>query len=179
MYRSARSSDAHAIAALHTDSWQRAYRGLLPDAYLDNEVEADHAALWQRRFNDPDQHTVTLTLVAEVESELLGFAHSVVDDDAEWGTLLDNLHVRHDARRLGIATQLMAETAARLHARAPGSPGLSLWMLEDNAPARRFYDALGGRVVGSGISPEGGGSAPALRYSWPELDALASHLHAP
>lgn len=119
---------------------------------------------------------MTLTLVSEKASELLGFAHSVVDEDAEWGTLLDNLHVRHDARRLGIATQLMGETAARLQVRTTTSPGLYLWVLENNAPARRFYDALGGHIVGSGISTEGGGSEPALRYSWPHLDALVSYL---
>lgn len=177
-YRLARSADAPAIARLHAESWRVAYRGMLPDAFLDNEVFHDRAALWRQRFAEPDASLVTVTILAERNGELLGFAHSIVDDDAERGTLLDNLHVRHGTKRLGIGRRLMAETAAWLEERGHTS-GLYLWVLEANAPARRFYDALGGRVVGSGLSHEGGGSAPSLRYWWPELAELSSHLPQP
>lgn len=174
-YRFARGSDVQAIAALHADSWRRAYRGLLPDAYLDHAVFADRAAVWQQRFNDADEQPVTLTIIAELNGEIVGFAHSFVDEDPKWGTLLDNLHVRHDAKRLGVGTRLMAETARRLDESAQAS-GLYLWVLENNAAARRFYDSLGGRVTGSGVSHEGGGSAPSLRYWWARLARLSRHL---
>ena len=91
------------------------------------------------------------------------------------GTLLDNLHVREGTKRLGIGTRLVAETAAWLEERSPRS-ALYLWVLENNVPAIRFYDALGGEVTGSGVSHEGGASAPSLRYSWPELSRLSRLL---
>ena len=69
----------------------------------------------------------------------------------------------------------MAETAAWLEERSPTST-LYLWVLEKNAPAIRFYDSLGGEVAGRGVSPEGGGSAPSLRYWWPELGRLSRLL---
>jgi GNAT superfamily N-acetyltransferase len=174
-YRLARSSDVQAIAALHADSWRRAYRGMLPDAYLDHEVFADRAAVWEARLNDADEQLVTLTVVAELNGEIVGFAHSVANEDPEWGTLLDNLHVRHDLKRSGIGRRLVAETAAWLEAHASTS-GLHLWVLEDNVPARRFYESLGGRAAGSGVSREGGGSAPSVRYWWPHLGRLSCHL---
>ena len=174
-YRLARSADAAAIAALHAESWRRSYRGMLPDAFLDDEVFADRAALWEQRFNDPDKQLVTRTIVAELDGEMVAFVHSIADEDPEWGTLLDNLHVRHGTKRLGVGTRLMAETAAWLEERA-STAGLYLWVLENNAPAVRFYDALEGRVVGSGVSHEGGASTPSLRYSWPRLGSLSCKL---
>lgn len=165
-------SDEAAIARLHADSSQRAYRGILPDTYLNNDVAADRVALWHRRFHNPDEQVVTLTFVAELNRELVGFVHSVVDDDEEWGTYLIDLHVRHGAQRLGIGKKLMANTAAWLTDSAT-KPSLFLWVLEENAPARRFYETLGGKASGHKISHEGGGAAPLIRIWWPNLERLA------
>lgn len=175
LYRLARKADAGAIATLHAESWRRSYRGMLPDAFLDREVFEDRATLWHKRFSEPDEQLETFTILAEQGGELVGFSHSIADEDPEWGTLLDNLHVRHDVKRLGVGTRLVAETAAWLEARPSASP-LYLWVLEDNAPAIRFYDSLGGEMAGRGTSPEGGGSAPSLRYWWPELSRLSRLL---
>ena len=45
--RAARVEDAAQIAAVHVRSWQSAYRGLLPQAYLDG---LDHSNVRARRF---------------------------------------------------------------------------------------------------------------------------------
>jgi GNAT superfamily N-acetyltransferase len=169
-YRLATPDDAGAIARLHAESWRSSYRGLYPDAYLDGEVFADRAAVWQQRFS-ATKHPAALTLVAEEGGEVIAFAHSLVDDDPEWGTLLDNLHVHPERKRLGIGRGLMAETAAWVQD-AGSTLGLYLWVLEGNTPARLFYDALGGRVTGRGTSDEGGSSVPSLRYWWPNLREL-------
>ena len=77
--------------------------------------------------------------------------------------------------RNDVGTRLVAETAAWLEERGYTS-GLYLWVLEANVAARRFCDSLGGRLAGSGVSHEGGGAAPSLRYSWPWLGELSCHL---
>jgi ribosomal protein S18 acetylase RimI-like enzyme len=169
-YRIAVPSDAAAIAQLHAESWRSAYRGLYPDDYLDNEVFADRTDVWNERFNkSADQ---ALTIVVESNGGIVGFAHSLVDEDPKEGTLLDNLHVRPDRKRSGIGRRLMVETATRVQ-KAGSKLGLYLWVLEGNEPARHFYDALGGCVTGRGKSHEGGSSVPSLRYWWPDLSKLA------
>jgi hypothetical protein len=84
-YRSARGSDAPANAALHADSWRRHYRGAYSNAFLDGEVTADRSAVWtsQLHHHQPEQ----CTIVAEA-GDIVGFAHTILDDDPTWGRLL-------------------------------------------------------------------------------------------
>jgi hypothetical protein len=52
----------------------------------------------------------------------------------------------HDRKRTGVGARLMAESAAAVLDRRPGS-GLYLWVLEMNRSAQAFYDARGGTCV--------------------------------
>ena len=168
--RPADERDVDAIADLHADSWRRNYRGAFSDAYLDGDVVADRRAVWSRRLTAPDP--ADATVVAEQGGRLVGFVHTVLDDDPEWGALLDNLHVSLDAQRTGLGTRLMAASAAVVLARA-GNRSLYLWVLEGNVAAQAFYAARGGRCVDREESePPGGGSVVGLRYVWPDPSVL-------
>jgi ribosomal protein S18 acetylase RimI-like enzyme len=174
--RFANSSDAPGIAALHAESWRRHYRGAYSDAFLDGDVATDRQTVWIRQLsNPPASHC---TLVAEDGDVLVGFAHSVFDDDPTWGALLDNLHVVFALKRNGIGTSLLTATARTVVARAPDS-GLYLWVLEQNTTAQAFYEARGGKRVDRRlVSPPGGdpsrlsGTPSAFRYAWPEPSTL-------
>jgi len=109
-------------------------------------------------------------IVVEDSAGLIGFAHTVFDEDSAWGALLDNLHVAHGRKRRGIGSQLLATTAAAV---IEWRTGLYLWVQEQNVAAQAFYDARGGKCVDRAlISPPGGvasrlnGSPAKLRYAW-------------
>jgi len=167
-FRQATASDAEAVAALHADSWRRHYRGAYSDAFLDGDVYADRLTVWSERLGEPD--VGSQTILAEDRDGLVGFAHTVFDDDPRWGALLDNLHVVYGEKRRGVGSRLLALTAQAVLER---STGLYLWVLEQNADGRAFYEARGGRCVERlVISPPGGktgrlnGSPVGLRYAW-------------
>ena len=166
--------DEGAIAALHADSWRRTFRGLLPDRYLDEDITAERAEAWRQRFADPAREVGTVTIVAEQDGELVGFVHSVIDDDPKWGTLLDNLHVRHDVQGRGIARRLIGETAAVLRER--GRQRVYLWALEANERARHLYGALDGEAVETSVWEFAGAAIPSFRYAWADLDPLLACL---
>src|SRR4051794_16812075 len=157
--RDATADDATTVAALHADSWRRNYRGAFPDAYLDGEVFADRQAVWSERLAHPDANA--FTIVAEIDGDVVGFAHTILAADPELGALVDNLHVTHVRKRAGIGARLMAETARRVAARRPES-GLYLDVLEKNTAAQAFYSARGGAPTGPPRAEpvEGGGTAP-------------------
>ena len=66
-------------------------------------------ASWTERLSAPDPRACTI--VAELDGEVVGLAHTRLGDDAAWGALLDNLHVSYGLKRMGVGTRLMALTA--------------------------------------------------------------------
>jgi ribosomal protein S18 acetylase RimI-like enzyme len=169
-FRAATEADVEGVAALHADSWQRHYRGIYPDAFLDHEVVDDRHRTWAVRLTTPlpNRHTV----VAEHDGVIVGFVCTFLDDDPKWGALVDNLHVTYGLKRHGIGTLLMAESARTVVEHTPGR-GLFLWVLEENTPAQAFYQARGGTCVERAAEEgPGGGSIIGLRYAWPDPSVL-------
>lgn len=159
-YRTATVGDANRIAALHARSWQETYRGIMPDDFLDEAVEAERLEVWQERF--AEQPPNRQIIVAEDGGQLVGFACVVTGSDPVYGALLDNLHVASAYKGRGIGRTLIKQAAGWVGQREATSP-FYLWVYEQNHPARAFYDSLGAinqeRVRGEfGV---------VLRYGWP------------
>jgi GNAT superfamily N-acetyltransferase len=130
-------ADAHAIGALHLASWQTAYRGLLADSYLDSLDAAERIEWWRARFRLQE----TTVFVDVNDDRLLGFCAvgPSPDDDADAATwLIANLHVAPDLKRSGIGGTLFDQAVAL--ARDHGARLVTLWVLEGNDAARRFYE---------------------------------------
>ena len=164
IYRPAKSNEAEAIAALHAKSWQVAYRGILSDAFLENEVVENRLKLWIDRFAKPAENE--FICMAIEDDELKGFVCVYGNDDAKWGALIDNLHVLPQSKGQGIGKQLMHEAAKWIADNYP-NPHFYLWVYEDNLEARRFYEKMGGANVEKHLYDNpGGGASYALKYAW-------------
>lgn len=169
-FRMARPDDARAIAELHADSWRRHYRGAYSDGFLDGDVIGYLRTVWTERMDPPELRA--RTILAEQDGQLVGLAHTFLDEDPTWGAFLDNLHVAHWLKRRGIGARLLALTWDAVRGWSPSS-GLYLWVLEQNAAARAFYEAQGGVCVErDDVPPPGGdparltGKPMGLRYAW-------------
>jgi ribosomal protein S18 acetylase RimI-like enzyme len=170
--RPALSTDSLDIAELHAASWRSAYKTALSERYLAGDIVADRSALWKNRLSSPRNNQYVV--VAENDRELVGFACAFIDDSEDWGSLLDNLHVKQDEQRAGLGTRLLRAVAAQCHLIARDS-GLFLWVLQDNVNAQRFYLRHGASNVGSDIwDAPGGTRAPLFRFAWSA--ARVSHL---
>jgi ribosomal protein S18 acetylase RimI-like enzyme len=175
-YRSARPGDALAIAGLHADSWRRHYRGAYSDAFLDDEAASFLGDMWTGRFAAPDPQA--RTVLAERDGTVVGLAHTILGSHLTWGALLDNLHVSYGMKRQGVGTRLLALSARAVLEAVPSS-GLYLWVLEQNAAARAFYEARGGscvdhRPVGApgGDAARLNGRPVGLMMAWPDPSRL-------
>ncbi len=172
-YLDATRCDADSIAALHADSWQRHYRGAYLDSYLDGNVLEDRQVAWRSRLAQPTSgHFI---VVARHGNEVLGFAHTILDEDPLWGSLLENLHVRSHLKRAGMGSRLLSEVAQRLLRLRPEA-SLHLWVLDQNTDAQAFYDARGGIRVETQLRGPfpGGGRATGHRYHWSHPTRLLS-----
>jgi GNAT superfamily N-acetyltransferase len=171
-YRVAELADAEAIAQLHARSWRESYRGSFLDSFLDGDLPAERRRVWSERLERPAANQ--LVLLAEAGAELLGFVCAYGAHDPAWGSFIDNLHVVAEAERHGIGAELMRRAGAWLAARHPDL-GVHLRVLEANAPARRFYERLGGRNAETRtMETHGGAIVRSCCYVWPRPALIAA-----
>ncbi|EMD25469.1 GNAT family N-acetyltransferase [Amycolatopsis azurea] len=132
--RTAVVEDAWPIAEVNVRSWQSAYQGLLPELYLRDLSVEGRAARWQRILADPANRGDVLVLVED--GSLLGFTavdrergelRAIYLEPARWGT--------------GLGRLLLDTAVAAL--RDSGHREATLWVLDSNERARRFYAAAG------------------------------------
>jgi GNAT superfamily N-acetyltransferase len=158
MVRRATVDDAALIAQVRIDSWRAAYRGMIPDSYLDAMKVDDSTRMWTRVLSAGSD--AACTFVAEVEGELVGFAAGItlaerkLDFDAE----LTALYVLPSAQRAGIGRRLLSEVAATLA--AAGAPNMLVWVLAKNSKARDFYAHLDAQLLAQ------------QTFKWDELDLI-------
>ena len=141
--REARTGDEPAVADVHVRAWKSAYRGLLPDEYLDALEPEDRIPGYTFGAEEP------MTLLAIDGDSLLGFATfgASRDEDAADAGELFALYVDPDRQRAGAGRALLHETRARLAAR--GHEQAIVWVLRGNDGAERFYEADGWRRDGA------------------------------
>jgi GNAT superfamily N-acetyltransferase len=122
-----------AVAEVHVRSWQAAYRGLLPAAYLDGLRPEDRAARYDFSHVDPQKpHTI----VAESDGAICGFATTMPSDLAGHGELCAlYLAPSFWGRETGVA---LIE-AARARMLEQGFRAAALWLLKGNVRGERFY----------------------------------------
>ncbi|MFC9692223.1 GNAT family N-acetyltransferase [Kribbella sp. NPDC056951] len=175
-FRVATVDDAEQVAALHADSWRRHYRGAYADTFLDGDIESERRKVWTERLAVPAR---TETMLAEESGQLIGFVHVMLDKDPQWGSLVDNLHVRTARRRSGIGGRLLRHAASAVEQRA-ATRAMYLWVLEQNVAAQGFYRANGGDAVETApVPPPGGdpsrlnGSPACLRIAWADVAVLS------
>jgi GNAT superfamily N-acetyltransferase len=158
--RTATEDDIPLIASMHARSWASAYRGILPDTYLDHDVDADRRTLWQSQTNEL-KSGARCVFIAEWNGVAAGFA-CVVAPDAAGGVLVDNLHALPGHRGLGIGTALLDEAAC--WARLQGARALYLSVLEDNKAAIAFYASRRWKCVAREADDVAGIELFSLRY---------------
>ncbi|RFU86610.1 GNAT family N-acetyltransferase [Streptomyces triticagri] len=164
------AADAGAVASVRVRGWQSAYRGLIPDGYLDAmDIAANTARLRARVLRrDPS----VSDLVAEREGAVVGwgcvgpYRHDE-EPAPQQGTGTDGelyaLYVDPDQVGTGAGRALMQ--ALLDAARAAGHGRVLLWVLEGNDRARRFYERAGFAADGAREPFEVDGvAAPEVRY---------------
>lgn len=147
---------------MHVRSWQAAYRGLLPDDYLDGLRADDRAAAYTFGLDDP---AAPQTIVAVDDGAIVGFAITgpASDDDLPGYGALFALYVDPSRWDSGCGRMLIAAARAALARR--GFTDVLLWVLFGNERAERFYRADGWTADGARKTDEvWGTSVDEIRY---------------
>jgi ribosomal protein S18 acetylase RimI-like enzyme len=144
--RPATLADVSGIAQVHVDSWHSTYRGIFPQAAIDEHTVERRRGLWTHVLEMPS--AVRNVLVAQRGSEVVGFAcfgplrtdGPPIEGEGE----LSAIYLRTNAQRAGIGRQLFDVGARWLRSR--NFTAMQCKVVRGN-PAIGFYQRLGGRVV--------------------------------
>jgi len=157
------------------DAWRAAYADLLPASFLAALDAAERSERWRARIG-PAAGPGSATIVAVDDTgAVLGFAHTgpLRDDDLDRRERAElyTIYVDPAAWRRGVGSALMAAVDEFWWPSAVRE--LVLWVFEDNADGRAFYERLGWRPDGARkIDDFGGVHVAEMRYRWrvPHLD---------
>jgi GNAT superfamily N-acetyltransferase len=154
--RRAGAEDAMRIAIVHVRSWQAAYRGLVPQDYLDSLDAEQRRPAWERILGEA-QWPRAGTFVAEEGKDVVGFASICPsrDDDEESASAgeLAAIYLLPEAWGKGLGRELMSCGLTALSDAGFGEA--TLWVLDTNSRARRFYEAAGWHADGA-VKHDGG-----------------------
>ncbi len=170
--RQATSDDADAIARVQVGTWQDAYRGIVPQEFLDSINVSEWA---ERRFRElANSRAGTASHVAEIENEVVGWAFCGPnrDQDSTYAGELYAIYLVPECQRRGIGMALTVASAKSLI--ESGMNSMLLWVLAENWPARRFYEALGGEYISEQQLRIGNTQLPEVSYGWKTLSQLVA-----
>ena len=142
--RAATVRDAPELAALHARSLQAAYQGLLPQELLNRLDRPDSRERWERVARNAEWPKAGV-MVAVPGPEMVGFTRFVPTrdkgEDAAMVAEIIQIYIAPEAWGRGVGRRLMSTALARIA--ASGYAQATLWVLDSNSRARRFYEHCG------------------------------------
>ncbi len=157
MVRPARASDAAELGRIHVEAWQRAYRGVFSDDFLDG-LDPEARADWFSRAIGSGARI----LVSEEDDRVAGFCMFGAADVEGWAEVYA-IYVAPDLWGGGHGTRLLRGAEHALASMAHDR--VLLWVVDSNRGARAFYERRGWTLARPVRLEEiGGVSVTLVRY---------------
>ena len=171
--REAEPSDAKSIAKVHIQTWQTSYAGIVPNEYL-SSLSYPAREAWWKQVLEANSPALCNFVAEDAEGGIVGFAHGGPERDGNRTYLgeLYAIYVLQPFQRRGFGHSLFSAVTERMI--LDGFPSMLLWVLQDNRPACRFYEALGGKKVGEKTIEIGGANLIEVAYGWKDIAALTA-----
>jgi len=185
-FRAAGADDVEAVARVHFEAAQQAYPDVLPDGAMTGAkvgmTYQRRLALWGGLLGSPgDMPRVELAVdpYSADPDEVVAFAwwRRAKDPEVAFGGEIHALYVLPKRQRQGVGRRLMVQTARRMA--EAGHESCQLWVFEQNRAARRFYRALGGRLIDRGWETLDELRVPRVAYAWDPIDCLMAQGDSP
>ncbi len=148
--RKAVESDAWAIADVHVRSWKSAYPGLIPQEYLDGLGPEDRLRSWKQVLEDTAWPRAGVLVLVDA-GDVVGFSHlcPTRDDDRDPATTAEITSIYLAPQAWGGGNGLALITLSIEQLVEAGYLTATLWALDTNTRARRFYEIGGWRTDGA------------------------------
>ena len=146
--RESEVSDALGIATVHVKSWQKTYRGQVPDEYLDSLSIPERASKLEKMIEENKKKKIH-NFVIEEDKTIVGILTVGENTDDDLTPNVGQLYVIYihpDHEGKGFGSMLMNKAIETL--KADGYTKVTLWVLDTNSKARSWYEHKGWKVEG-------------------------------
>jgi ribosomal protein S18 acetylase RimI-like enzyme len=138
--------------------------------------------MWGRILRDSTAFNASAAFVAERGGTIVGFGCCGVQraemlNSQGYDGEFSAIYVLRSSQHRGFGLALMGAMAQELRHRHLGAA--SLWVLRDNASARRFYEGIGGEVVGEKEDIRDQRIFIEVAYGWRNLAELVERTVSP
>lgn len=173
--REAELRDAAAMARVIVKSYRSAHRDQIPEESLMQFTYEESERNWARTLRELSElaEREEYIFVAENEAgELIGVAMGGPERSNHplYTGEIYVLYLLSSYQRQGVGRQLTISVVERLVEQ--GLHSLLIRVLKANVPARRFYEALGGRLVLEEQIEDRGAVLDQVAYGWSEVSEL-------
>lgn len=171
--RVAREADAPALARVIVETGRVAHRGMVPDEVLLKSSFADACVdserNWRRTLREIAAETDPQQQIFVAEDDMGMVVGLAMGGPRRTGASPQTgevyvLYVLQSHQGCGFGHGLVKVVGA--HLAKHGMTTLHIRCLAANSPARRFYEAIGGRVVEEGFFDDDGVLLPEVIYGW-------------
>lgn len=147
----------YAISHIYEASWKSAYKGIIPQAYLDSIPEGH----WVQALDNPSWHTLIM-LHGDIIIGTSSYCTSRFEDMNGWGDII-LVYLLPNYFGKGYGKQLLQAAIDGLT--QMGYTDIFLWVLEDNTQARHFYECFGFEASSAYLDDDiGGKKLREIRY---------------
>ncbi len=137
------TDDLLAVSNIYEQSWKYAYRGIIPDEYLDGIPSGQ----WANGLNVSGRYSLLL-----FDNDILlgtsSYCKARMNDMEGYGEIV-SIYLLPEAMHKGYGKKLMSAVVGEL--KKMGYQKVYLWVLERNISAGRFYECFGfvpgGRIL--------------------------------
>lgn len=158
--RKAKPADANSVADTFRQSWQQAYRGIIPHLHLENMVRRRGPDWWTNTIRSVEGLLVLEHAGTVAGYATLGFARTRGPQQGE----IYELYIAPVYQGLGLGEHLFEACRNSLDERR--LRGLIVWALAQNSMATDFYWRRGGRPIKQSFETIGGAKLEKIAFAW-------------
>lgn len=143
--------DRDAISQIYEESWKFAYKGLIPQDYLDGIPKGN----WAKAVDTPGWNTLLMLDGVRIIGTS-SYCHSRFEDWKEFGEII-SIYFLPEYMGKGYGRVLLQAVVDKLA--GMGCRDILLWVLAENERAKRFYEKNGFAESGAYLDDNIGGKA--------------------
>lgn len=158
-------NDIPSVVDIQMNGWKAAYKGIIDDDILDAMNRDEKINRMQNNYLDEP------FIVSVINNEVVGFCRYVYDNHYSPDYPIDceivALYVKPELKYQGIGTKMFDYVINEY--KKLNKKKMIIWCLRDNHPSRRFYEKMGGKIIGEKGFIKGNKAFPEVGFLY-ELD---------